>query len=159
MNRETIQIEVPRSALVAAFLEKVARASAPDDIPMPVMQERTALLPAIGGALDGGVYAGITVHANLPMALVLLPEEDKLSWSKALDWAKAQGGMLPSRFDALTLFKNLKGEFNKDDWYWTSEEYAGAAGFAWLQGFDFGGQHRYHKSVACRCRAVRRVAI
>ena len=158
MNGELIQIDVPRSALVAAFLEKVARASGDAVNANTPMQDRAALLPPIGGALEGGIYAGLTIHENLPMALVLLPGDENLTWSKAKDWAVKQGGVLPSRMDALALWKNLPGEFKKE-WYWTSEEYAGNADFAWLQSFDYGGQGNNHKSDGFRCRAVRRVAI
>ena len=114
--------------------------------------------PTIGAAYEGGIFAGITVHNDVPMALVLLPGEEKLSWSKAGEWTKDKGGTLPSRFDGLVLFKNLKSEF-KEEWYWTSEEYAGNADYAWIQGFGSGVQVSYRKSSDYRCRAVRRVAI
>lgn len=157
MNGDTVQIEVPRSALVAAFLEKVARASGDVD-GNTHMQDRAALLPPITGSLDGGIYAGITVHSNLPMALVLLPGDEEMPWAKARDWAKSKGGNLPSRYDALTLWQNVPREFKKEA-YWTSEEYAGYADYAWLQNFYYGNQDGYHKSSGFRCRAVRRVPL
>jgi hypothetical protein len=159
-----IQVQLPPQAVVRAMLQQCLD-SLPEILPVDTsnggntpMQDRCALLPAIGAPLEDGIYAGITVHMDLPLALVLLPGEDKLPWAKAGNWAKAQGGILPSRFDALVLFKNLKKEF-KEEWYWTSEEYAGYADFAWVQGFDYGDQSSDHKSDVCRCRAVRRAAI
>jgi hypothetical protein len=160
MNHDTIQIDVPKSALVDAFLEKVARASLERDFPMTEMQSRAAPLPAIGAAWPHfeGLYAGITIHQDMPHALVLLPGEDNLPWEKAKAWASERDGMLPSRFDGLVLFKNLKAQF-KEAWYWTSDEYAPDADYAWIQDFDYGVQVTSRKSSDYRCRAVRRVAI
>ena len=115
-------------------------------------------LPSHGGALEGGLYAGTTVHDNDPFELILLPGEFEGSWSDADAWAKQQGGELPSRFDALVLFKYLKSEF-KPEWYWTAEPYAGDADYAWIQTFVYGRQVNDHKSSRYRARVVRRVPI
>jgi len=120
-------------------------------------------LPSIGSPWDdasikGGIYAGITVHDNTPMALVLLPASaERKTWQEAREWVQLQGGELPSRFDSLVLFKNLKSEF-EEAYYWTSEE-AGNADCAWIASFGYGSQRWGHKSYGYRCRAVRRVAI
>lgn len=105
-----------------------------------------------------GIYAGLTLRHNVPMALVLLPGDEELSWSKAGDWAKAQGGELPSRADALMLWQNVPKQF-QERYYWTSEEASGDADCAWVALFDDGGQGWVRKSDGYRCRAVRRVAI
>ncbi|MCC7041080.1 MAG: DUF1566 domain-containing protein [Burkholderiales bacterium] len=69
---------------------------------------------------------------------------------------------LPSRLEALAMFVRLQelptGDFARD-WYWTSTQVAGDAGYAWLQGFLSGHQYHGGKDWSCRARAVRRVPI
>ena len=89
------------------------------------------MLPAIGEPYQGGQYAGLTLVDNVPQILVLLPGElIKGEWKDAADWAKQNGGELPSRFDGLALFKNLKSEF-KEEAYWLNEQHASVSGYAW----------------------------
>lgn len=107
---------------------------------------------------DGEILVGLTLHEGKPHHLILLAGDDSMPWKEAVAWAKKQGGDLPSRIDMLVLFKHLRGEF-KRDWYWTSEEGAGSADYAWLQRFFSGSQSSGRKSYDFRCRAVRRVAI
>lgn len=124
-------------------------------------------LPAIGTAWasfdqtrgeHSGIYAGLSLENERPVALVLLPEEIEASWKDAMAWADNQDGALPSRIDALVLFQNLKSEF-KEAAYWTSAPYAGDESFAWYQTFDYGFQGYYRKDTKLRARAVRRIAI
>ena len=106
----------------------------------------------------GEINVGITLHDNKPHHLILLPGDEKKNWKDAVAWAKKKGAELPSRIDMLVLFERAKDKFEKT-WYWTGQEYAGTADYAWIQYFSNGGQGSYHESDACRCRAVRRVAI
>ena len=115
-------------------------------------------LPAIGAEWEGGIYAGLSIEDNKPVALVLLPGEDKLPWDAARAWAGKQGGALPSRFDQLVLFKNLKSHF-KEDWYWSGEQFAPVPSCAWGQSFSSGAQSNGHKANGNRARAVRRVLL
>ena len=116
-------------------------------------------LPAIGEAYQGGIYVGLTIHDNAPHALVLLSGEvESVNWKDALAFAEKQGGVLPSRFDQLVLFKNAKAQF-KDAWYWSGEQSAPTAGYAWCQLFDTGTQTYYSKYNSLRARAVRRIPI
>ena len=115
-------------------------------------------LPAIGAPYHGGLYAGLTIFDDEPHALILLPGDFKGDWKTSLDWADKEDGMLPSRVDALVLFKNLKAEF-KPEWYWTSEPDASGASYAWLQGFDLGFQSCSHVDSYGRARAVRRIPL
>jgi hypothetical protein len=71
-------------------------------------------------------------------------------------WAEKQGGVLPSRVDQLVLWQNLKGEFKKEA-YWSSEQNADDAAYAWYQYFSYGGQDYSGKGGEFRARAVRRV--
>lgn len=114
--------------------------------------------PRIGGALGGGIYAGLSIEDERQVLLVLLPGDEELNWKDAGAWAEKQGGVLPSRIDQLVLFKNLKGEFQGRA-YWSSEQCAGDGACAWCQGFTYGGQGDYLKSTGLRARAVRRSTI
>lgn len=146
--KQPVTVTIPLSA-VLRLAETEPRVAAGAAIPS---------LPAIGEAWMGGLYAGITVHDNRPMVLVLLPGDEEKKWKSAGEWAAAQSSMLPSRVDALVLWQNLPKEFQQT-YYWTSEEYTGSADSAWVAGFSDGDQYGSHKTDGCRCRAVRRVAI
>ncbi|TAK45225.1 MAG: DUF1566 domain-containing protein [Betaproteobacteria bacterium] len=158
---ETVALKIGDGTLIVPA-EGLARAWLDRELgtPLQAQLETTArrALPTIGAAFEGGQYAGPTVHDNDPRELVLLPGEFKGSWQDARAWANQQGGELPTRFDALVLFQNLKSAF-KPEWYWTANEVAGDAVSAWIQTFDHGGQSLTHKSHAYRARAVRRVSI
>lgn len=160
MNIDTVQINVPRSLLVAAFLEKMARAGQPRAASFAFQSafDEVRLEPKVGAAFEGGIFAGYTLDGLTTMALVLLPGDEAKPWTEASEWAAAQGGSLPTRIDALVLWQNLPAEFKKE-WYWTREEGTGNADFAWIQSFNYGDQGGTHKSLVYRCRAVRRVAI
>jgi len=109
---------------------------------------------------NGGIFAGVTVHNSRPMGLVLLPaEEIKANWQRAGEWATEQGGVLPSRIDALVLYESLRAHFKTDGYYWTDTVRPGNADCAFIQDFEFGIQSYAHKVSAYRARAVRRVAI
>ena len=119
-----------------------------------------ASLPEIGAPLLNGVFAGISLHGDRPVALVLLaddggnrPHGDALAWARALD------ADLPSRTDMLVLYRNRKALGFESGLFWTNETDDQDAGFAWGQSFDYGGQGLGLKSRDFRCRAVRRVAI
>ena len=105
-----------------------------------------------------GVRVGRTLHDGELCELILLPGDFKGTWSKATAWAADQGGILPSRIDQLVLFEHARGEF-KSDWYWSSNTYAGDAGYAWFQHFYHGYQRLSTKSASLGARAVRRVPI
>jgi len=117
-------------------------------------------LPAIGAQWTGGIFAGVTVHQNRPMGLVLLPAKEMCgTWQSATEWAAREGGMLPSRLDALVLDEYLRGHFKTDDWYWTATVHPDDADRAFYQDFEDGTQSYGHKSIECLARAVRRVEI
>jgi len=105
-------------------------------------------------------YAGIVIEDGNPRHhLILLPGELKPSpWATAGIWAKKQGGELPTRREHSLLFANVKEQFH-DAWYWSSKNHASSPGYAWIQSFDYGGQHGYHTGTSYRARAVRRVTI
>ena len=135
-----VQVIVPPKAVVRAMFERCLDALADDEwkpTPATVNEE----LLEIGAEWRGGIYAGLTIHDDMAMALVLLPvEAERVKWQDAGAWAEKAGGELPSRLDQLILYKNLKSEF-KDSWYWSSEVHSGNADWAWVQGFGYGYQY------------------
>jgi hypothetical protein len=109
----------------------------------------------------GEEYAGIIIGKNgdQDYHLILLPGEiERASWNKAMDWAKSGIGQLPTRCEQSLLFANLPEHF-KAAWYWSGEQLASDAGFAWHQHFYYGYQTSVHKSFEGRARAVRRLPI
>ncbi len=114
--------------------------------------------PAIGAKWQGGIYAGVTLHDDKAMHLVLLPGDKKLPWADAVAWATKEKAELPSRIDSLVLLKNLKDKFQRD-WYWTGEQHAADSDYAWIQVFGWGNQDDVPKSLDFRARLVRRFPI
>lgn len=150
------QVRVPPQAAARAYLEKFMGKPATDE---PFAGLAMPALPAIGEDWKGGTYAGITVHDNQPMLLICLPGEiEKSNWKDACAQAAAQDGELPSRIDALVVFKNLRDHFKKE-WYWTGEQDEFLVAYAWLQDFDGGNQNFVRKSVEYRAFVVRRFPI
>ena len=117
-----------------------------------------AALPAVGTDLDGGIFAGLTTkNDGAHCAVVLLPEQgEKLTWKKAMNWAKKLGAELPSRPVATLLFANVKTQL-RPAWHWTSEEYD--ASYAWSCSFNFGSQINFLKSFEGCAVAVRLIPI
>jgi hypothetical protein len=118
-----------------------------------------ALLPALGAAYEGGLFAGLTTDKEgRHFAIALLPDKPdaKLAWKKAVDWADSVGGVLPTRPVAALLFANAKDQF-EPEWHWTSEAFDGS--YAWSQYFYYGFQGFSPKSYEGRARAVRLIQL
>ena len=114
--------------------------------------------PALPKLAKGEIYVGITLHDDRLRHLILLPGSTKAGWKAAGDWAKAQGGVLPSRHDGLVLFKHARAQFEREA-YWLDEQRADAPSYAWYQAFYWGSQNYADLSWELRARAVRRVTI
>ena len=117
-----------------------------------------AALPAIGAALAGGTFAGLTTMPDgTHHAVVLLPGKgDNLTWQQAGEWAKEQGGVLPTRPVAALLFANVKAQL-QPEWHWTADEHS--ASYAWDCYFGNGGQYGGHKSYEGSAVAVRLIPL
>jgi len=107
-------------------------------------------------------YAGIALDATGKPThhLILLPQQPdtRLTWDEAIAWAASIGVELPTRQESALLYANLKPAFERT-WYWTGEQHAGYASFAWTQYFDLGTQFLNDKGYEGRVRAIRRVPI
>lgn len=131
-----------------------------------VLQRATAALDAHYAATKaptttpkiGELRIGTSLEDGRPVDLFLLPGEFKGPWQKASAWAMEQGGVLPSRIDALVLFQRASTEFQADA-YWTDEQSASSSDSAWGQHFSNGTQYDLRKDYKLRARAVRRTPI
>ena len=105
----------------------------------------------------GERYAGLMLGQGEPAYhLILLPgENESVNWSGAREWAKEQGGSLPTRREQSLLFANLKSE-SENAYYWSGEEHESNAGWAWCQNFTSGYEGSNIIEGELRARAVRR---
>jgi hypothetical protein len=113
----------------------------------------TITLPALP---DGHFHAGLILKEDgtPDYWLVGLPGElDAADWQTAMDWAKEQGGDLPSLRELNLLRANSRQHF-KDDWYWSNQKYSEKTAFG--QDFYDGDQDNGLLSSECRVRAVSR---
>jgi hypothetical protein len=156
LSTEQLQ-QVVTVSLPLGVVLKLAEQEHPVAVAQAVPAAGVSAMP-IGTKWQGGIYAGISIEDNRPVALVLLEGDESMDWEAAGKWAKERGGVLPSRIDQLVLFKNLKSEF-KDAWYWSGETFAGHSDYAWFQPFTTGAQSYYGKGNDYRVRAVRRIPI
>lgn len=125
---------------------------------LAIPASRAAAAIPVTDLADGEIYVGTTLHEGRPHSLILLPGSTKADWKAAGEWARAQGGMLPSRHDGLVLFTHARAHFERD-WYWLDEQHADAPQYAWCQNLYWGDQFNGDLSFECRARAVRRVPI
>lgn len=116
------------------------------------------MLPALGEALDGGIFAGITTtKEGVHVAVVLLPARgEDLNWQAAQEWAKDAGGELPSRPVAALLFAHVKKHL-LGGWHWTSE--SEGASWAWSCDFYDGYQFNDDRSAELSAVAVRQIPL
>ena len=114
--------------------------------------------PVLPKLAKGEVYVGITLHDDKLHHLILLPGSTKTAWKAAGEWAKAQGGVLPSRHDGLVLLKHARALFERA-YHWLDEQLAVDSSYAWLQSFGWGTQFNIDLEGELRVRAVRRVPV
>ena len=114
-------------------------------------------LPAVGAALNSGIFAGVITHAGKHVAVVLLyGRGERLNWERALMWAEQQDGELPTRSVAALLFANCKTRLTSG-WHWTADE--DDAFFVWDCHFGNGDQSSPHKSYELAAVCVRLIPI
>ncbi len=115
-------------------------------------------LPALGTALHGGIFAGLTTRKDgSHCAVILLPDQGTdLTWRKACNWAQKLEAELPSRPVAALLFANVKEQL-RPNWHWTSEP--DGASYAWGCDFTDGFQNDGHRSFEGAAVAVRLIPL
>lgn len=112
---------------------------------------------------EGEIYLGGFVDANGDVThTILLPDEaeKRLSWPDAMEWAKSLNADLPTRAELVIAFEQHHSEF-KEAAYWSNTADADPeyAGWAWSQGFYYGGQSTDLQDLELRARAVRRLTV
>ena len=110
---------------------------------------------------DGEHYAGLILgkDGKPDHHLVLLPGEAlEVSWSAAQQWARAEGGELPTKRELALLYANLREQFERV-WYWSSEPQEPRLQLVWGQNFTSGIQTMYGRPFRGRARAVRRLVV
>ena len=109
---------------------------------------------------EGEIYAGAIgdTTGNMHHVILLPGDNDDATWQHQKEWAASIGGDLPNRIEQALLWQNCREHFTKD-WYWSSEERASEAGWAWCHGFILGHQVNYPQYGQLRARAVRRVVV
>ncbi|CBJ38285.1 protein of unknown function [Ralstonia solanacearum CMR15] len=90
--------------------------------------------------------------------VILLPGDTKATWPKAMEWAKNIGGDLLTRAEQAIAFAKHRDQFEQAA-YWSNEEDADDAGWAWYQNFYHGSQLSRLQTSELRARAVRRLTI
>lgn len=115
-------------------------------------------LPNLRTPLAGGTFAGITTTADgQHVAVVLLPvQAGEMSWDLAQKWAKAVGGVVPTRPVAAMLFSNC-GTHLVQDWHWTSDVHN--KHYAWWCDFYDGEQKQVSRDESGECVAIRLIPI
>ena len=106
----------------------------------------------------GEIYAGALgdTAGNLHHVILLPGDNDDAIWQHQKEWAASIGGELPTRLEQALIWQNCREHLQKG-WYWSGEEDASGAGYAWCQFFDDGYQGRNRQGYQLRARAVRRV--
>ncbi len=116
---------------------------------------------------QGGQFVGLVRGQDgaQDYLLILGPEYDgEINWQKAMDWATSleidghKDFTLPTRAEQAVLFGNAKDQLQQEG-YWSREQLAEVADYAWVQFFGYGTQDFSHKDNEWRARAVRRLAI
>jgi hypothetical protein len=105
----------------------------------PAVAAAAAIALAIPALKKGETYVGAIAGPDGKGHHVILLAGDKegLTWSAALEWAKAQGGDLPDRVEQALLFRDHRAAF-KRDWYWSNTQTADDERWAWYQYFRHG---------------------
>jgi hypothetical protein len=118
-------------------------------------------MPRIGQPCADGTFVGIAAgrtRADQDSALILLdPASTKMGWREANEYAVAKGATLATRADGRIIWANHDRFLTaKQGYFWLQDEYEGGSDYAWVQGFDGGGQRYGHRDFEYHVRPVRR---
>jgi hypothetical protein len=163
-KRNGISVTVSEQVIARLIVERLL---AEDRVADPIPSS----IPRIGtdDSLLGGVVAGVMrgrpgTFDGGDYLLIAGPEHDgAIAWQPATEWAEKlhlhghTDWSLPYRKEQALLFANVP-ELFKSEYYWSCEQHADFAGYAWSQFFD-DGQGYWRKGFSSRVRAVRRVPI
>ncbi len=153
MSSVTIPIEFELTPRSRAIMDAIHKAISPQF----KAEDQPATHPV--DLQPGEHYAGVVLDeaCHVKHHLVLMaPRAEELTWQAAIDWAKEQGGSLPTRQEQALLYANCKPHL-RPVWHWSCEEHEDDASFAWRCDFLSGSQYGFHESYVGSAVAVRRV--
>lgn len=118
-------------------------------------------LPAIGDELYNGVFAGVISSKNgkesEPCAIVILRSTNmNLVWREASEWARQQGGRLPSSSQSALICDNIH-KFMSSGFFWTGTVYGPSE--AYMVDFQGGQILRGKCAHPRRAMAVRAIPV
>ena len=169
---ENININInPSRQMPAPLLALLTMAQAAMPVPAdevvataakPAKAKSTTDIPAVGEKWPGteAVYAGVSLSMNGDklVHLLLWPNEMRdVTFEKAMEFAvkvnpKMMTSHAPTRHQSITLFNNLRDQFDINQGYWTMEKTeSGEAAFPGLLPWHSGLRPRQQR-VVCPCR-------
>lgn len=155
LTKNGVTIQIGDEEIVAMALQRLAGEQYPTTL--------TGIsIPKIGEEWKGGKYGGIGRGLNgaADHHLVVYQEApSRMNHAAALEWAKAEGGEIWTRWDSALCFANLRELFRTDEYYWTATQHEAYSAYAWIQAFGDGPQLDHHKDTEYRARLVRRFPI
>lgn len=132
----------------------------------PAVVFKTISVPSLGEICPGkgGYFAGLGIGPDGTPHLVYVhvARPGKMKWQEYIDWCKTLEADGHTDFrpilrpDGALAYATMKDKFSDDDWYWTGEEVAGYAVFAWIQHFGYGDQgsgRKGNRFLACAVRS------
>jgi len=162
LSRNGVTIQVDMDVVMKMLAERLAAGQMPTTLYNATVQRIGTIWPG-----EGGIYAGVMRgrDGGPDYHLIVGPEYDsELQWQPAMDWAaginvdKHNDFTLPYRREQALLFANVP-ELFKREYYWSREQHAESADYAWGQFFGGGNQYYDLKDGEWRARAVRRLVI
>jgi hypothetical protein len=153
MPAVTIELIQAKQTELASLIAQLL--ATPKQAPTTIEIEEDSIELAAGEHYAGAVLDANGQHMHHLVLMAAKAEQD-MTWQAALEWAEAEGGVLPTRQEQALLFANCKPHL-QPRWHWSCEEHENDASYAWFCYF-FEGYFVYDlKSYEGSAVAVRRV--
>lgn len=162
LSRNGVTIQVDDGVVMRMIVERLSTGQ----IPSPAYNTTVQCIGDIWLS-EGGIYAGVMRgrDGGPDYHLIVGPEYDgALQFQPAMEWATGlevdsrKDFTLPYRNEQALLFANVPELFRRE-YYWSREQPAEDADYAWGQNFGYGFQTYWYKGNGYRARAVRRVLL
>lgn len=119
------------------------------------------VLPKLGEAFQGGVYAGVSTGQDgglyVPVLLGHKPPRG-LDWYESQAWVESLGASVPTRSEAALLFANVR-PLLKPELHWTAEGDESDPFHAWVCHFGSGHQYNDRAGHEHSAIAIRRIPL
>jgi hypothetical protein len=162
LSRNGVTIQVDETAIMEMIAQRLS-----DDIGRrPMINSLCA--PRIGAVWSGqgGNYAGIMrgrdgepdYHLIVGNPIIATTWQQSKAFAEEMEIDGHKDFVLPFRAEQALQFANVP-ELFEEEWYWSCEQPAAHADYAWYQDFGNGYQSYTRKSLKLRARTVRRLVI